>query len=142
MDFTDNEEYDKYQNENYLEINEEYDDFIDELPLIDKPEPVMASVDSLDYEDETNILMVQDDNNPNKRSAFTLDDNLDTNESVKIRRRSGKVERNKQGPVMSTKRKRLDGKLDIPGQKIVTKKRAVKPKQRKVRRVKSEDDEW
>ena len=27
-------------------------------------------------------------------------------------------------------------------QKIVSKKRAVKPKQRKVRRVKSEDDEW
>ena len=86
--------------------------------------------------------MGQEEKNPNKRTAFTLDDDSKANEDTKIKRRSGKVQRNKQGPVMSTKRKRLDGKLDIPGQKIVSKKRAVKPKQRKVRRVKSEDDEW
>jgi hypothetical protein len=139
MDFEDKEEDD-----------DEYDDdaqqsqYIEELDgttveaKINKPEPIMNYEDDLDY-DESNYMMVQEETNPKKRTAFTLDDDSNLNEEVKIKRRSGKVERNKQGPVMSTKRKRLDGKLDIPGQKITTKKRVVKPKQRKVRRVKSED---
>ena len=41
---------------------------------------------------------------------------------------------------MSTKRQRLDGKLDIPDEKIIAKKRVAKPKQRKVRRVKLDDE--
>jgi hypothetical protein len=139
MDFEDKEEDD-----------DEYDDdaqqsqYIEELDgttveaTINKPEPIMNYEDDLDY-DESNYMMVQGEANPKKRTAFTLDDDSKLNEEAKIKRRSGKVERNKQGPVMSTKRKRLDGKLDIPGQKITTKKRVVKPKQRKVRRVKSED---
>ena len=121
-------------------MNEEYYDITEEAALISKPEPVMTSSNSLDYE-EPNSMMGQDDQNPNKRNAFTLDDDLETYESSKIRRRSGKIQRNKQGPVMSTKRKRLDGKLDIPGEKIVAKKKMVKPKKRKVRRVKSEDEQ-
>ena len=139
MDFEDKEEDD-----------DEYDDdaqqsqYIEELDgttveaTINKPEPIMNYEDDLDY-DESNYMMVQEETNPKKRTAFTLDDDSKLNTESKIKRRSGKVERNKQGPVMSTKRKRLDGKLDIPGQKITSKKRVVKPKQRKVRRVKSED---
>jgi len=136
-DTEDDEEDGEMQHSEYVEELENTTDGI----TINKPEPIMTYTDDLDYE-ESNYIMSQEEKNPNKRSTFTLDDDLETNESIKIRRRSGKIERNKQGPVMSTKRKRLDGKLDIPGQKIVTKKRAVKPKQRKVRRVKSEDDEW
>tara|TARA_X000001036_G_scaffold428815_2_gene459119 strand:- start:137 stop:1486 length:1350 start_codon:yes stop_codon:yes gene_type:complete len=141
MDFSENEEVEDYEPNLELEVNEEYDDITEEAALISKPEPVMTSSNSLDYEEEPNLMMGQDDQNPNKRNAFTLDDDLETYESSKIRRRSGKIQRNKQGPVMSTKRKRLDGKLDIPGEKIVAKKKAVKPKKRKVRRVKSEDEQ-
>ena len=141
MDFSENEEEEDYEPNLELEVNEEYDDVTEESTLISKPEPVMTSSNSLDYEEEPNLMMGQDDQNPNKRNAFTLDDDLETHESSKIRRRSGKIQRNKQGPVMSTKRKRLDGKLDIPGEKIVAKKKVVKPKKRKVRRVKSEDEQ-
>ena len=140
MDFSENEEEEDYEPNLELEVNEEYDDVTEEAALISKPEPVMTSSNSLDYE-EPNSMMGQDDQNPNKRNAFTLDDDLETYESSKIRRRSGKIQRNKQGPVMSTKRKRLDGKLDIPGEKIVAKKKVVKPKKRKVRRVKSGDEQ-
>jgi len=140
MDFSENEE-DEYEVNQEMEMNEEYDDFTEEPSLISKPEPVMTSSNSLDYEEEEepNLLIGQDDNNPNKRNAFTLGDDLEANESNKIKRRTGKIQRNKQGPIMSTKRKRLDGKLDIPGEKIITKKKVVKPKKRKVRRVRTED---
>ena len=138
MDFSENEE-DEYEANQEMEIIEEYDDMTEEDSLISKPEPVMTSSNSLDYEEEPNLMMGQDDNNPNKRNAFTLDDDLEENESNKVKRRTGKIQRNKQGPIMSTKRKRLDGKLDIPGEKIITKKKLVKPKKRKVRRVRTED---
>ena len=138
MDFEDKEEDDDYDDDTqYSEYTEELDGTTVEA-TINKPEPIMNYEDDLDY-DESNYMMVQEEINPKKRTAFTLDDDSNLNEEAKIKRRSGKVERNKQGPVMTTKRKRLDGKLDIPGQKITTKKRVVKPKQRKVRRVKSED---
>ena len=137
MDFDDTEDDEEMPHSEYIEELENISDDI----TVDKPEPIMTYTDDLDYE-ESNYIMSQEEKNPKKRSAFTLDDESNSEDEVKIKRRSGKIERNKQGPVMSTKRKRLDGKLDIPGQKIITKKRAVKPKQRKVRRVKSEDDEW
>ena len=136
-DDEDDEDDEEMQHSEYIE---ELENISDDIP-VNKPEPIMTYTDDLDYE-ESNYIMSQEEKNPKKRSAFTLDDESNPKDEVKIKRRSGKVERNKQGPVMSTKRKRLDGKLDIPGQKIVSKKRAVKPKQRKVRRVKSEDDEW
>ncbi|MFL2882254.1 MAG: WD40 repeat domain-containing protein [Candidatus Poseidoniaceae archaeon] len=138
MEFDDREDDEEYDDLQHTEYIEELDNTTDDN-TISKPEPIMTYTDDLDYE-ESNYMMVQEEKNPKKRTAFTLDDDSKSNDEVKIKRRSGKVERNKQGPVMSTKRKRLDGKLDIPGQKIVSKKRAVKPKQRKVRRVKSEDE--
>ena len=42
-----------------------------------------------------------------------------------VKRRSGRINRNAQGPIMSTKRKRLDGKLDIPGEKIISGKKPI-----------------
>ncbi len=140
MEFDDNKDDEIYEDTQHSQEIEELDTITDEV-TISKPEPIMNYEDDLEYV-ESNYMVIQEEKNPNKRTAFTLDDDSKVNEDNTIKRRSGKVQRNKQGPVMSTKRKRLDGKLDIPGQKIVTKKRAVKPKQRKVRRVKSEDDEW
>ena len=59
------------------------------------------------------------------------------------------MERNAQGPIMSTKRKRLDGKIDVPGQQVISKKKTVasvktrkvasQKKVRKVRSVKKDD---
>ena len=142
MEFSEIEEDDDdYESNQESEISEEYDDISEEAALIGKPEPVMTTTSSLDYEEDPNLMMSQDDDNPNKRNAFTLDDDLEAHESSKIKRRSGKIQRNKQGPVMSTKRKRLDGKLDIPGEKIVAKKKVVKPKKRKIRKVKSGDEQ-
>jgi len=140
MEFDDNKDDEIYEDTQHSQEIEELDTITDEV-TISKPEPIMNYEDDLEYV-ESNYMVIQEEKNPNKRTAFTLDDDSKANEDTSIKRRSGKVQRNKQGPVMSTKRKRLDGKLDIPGQKIVSKKRAVKPKQRKVRRVKSEDDEW
>jgi hypothetical protein len=137
MDFEEKDEDDEYEDAQHSQYIEELDSTTIEA-AISKPEPIMNYEDDLDY-DESNYMMVQGEANPKKRTAFTLDDDSKLNEEAKIKRRSGKVERNKQGPVMSTKRKRLDGKLDVPGQKITSTKRVVKPKQRKVRRVKSED---
>ena len=56
------------------------------------------------------------------------------------KRRVGKIQRNKQGPIMSTKRKRLDGQIDIPGKQIITNKKPTtrKTKTRKVKKVKKE----
>ena len=137
MDFEENEEDYEYEDTQHSPYIEDHHNTTVEA-TVNKPEPIMNYEDDLDY-DESNYMMVQEETNPKKRTAFTLDDDSTLNEETNVKRRSGKVERNIQGPIMSTKRKRLDGKLDIPGQKIVSKKRAVKPKQRKVRRVKSED---
>jgi hypothetical protein len=140
MAFDDREEDEEDDEMQHSENFEELENTTDGI-TVNKPEPIMTYTDDLDYK-ESDYIMSQEETNPKKRSTFTLDDESNSKDEVKIKRRSGKVERNKQGPVMSTKRKRLDGKLDIPGQKIVSKKRAIKPKQRKVRRVKSEEDEW
>ena len=136
MDFDEEEEDDEIEHPEHVE---EFDDIFDDNPQTNKPEPIMTYTDDLEYE-ETNYAIAQEGKNPKKRTAFTLDDDSNSNDGIKAKRRSGKVDRNKQGPVMSTKRQRLDGKLDIPGEKIIAKKRVVKPKQRKVRRVKSEDE--
>ena len=73
-----------------------------------------------------------------------LPDNEEFVEQKDIKRRTGRIQRNAQGPIMGTKRKRLDGKLDIPGEKIISKKTSVKKvvakKVRKVRSVKKDYD--
>tara|TARA_B100001113_G_scaffold2382_1_gene2034 strand:+ start:2555 stop:4759 length:2205 start_codon:yes stop_codon:yes gene_type:complete len=85
---------------------------------------------------------------PTDRRAFTLDDEMTSSEST-VKRRAGRMNRNAQGPIMSTKRKRLDGKLDIPGEQKVSKKKTISSvktrkvagtkKVRKVKSVKKDD---
>ena len=139
MDFGEDEDEDEDEEIQHPEYIEEFDDILDDIPQTNKPEPIMTYTDDLDYE-ETNQMNVQEEKNHKKRAALILDVDSESNDDSKAKRRSGKIDRNKQGPVMSTKRQRLDGKLDIPGEKIIAKKRVVKPKQRKVRRVKSDDE--
>ncbi len=102
-----------------------------------------------DYQEDTFAIgTIQADEKPMDRRAFTLDDETSNNEKT-VKRRRGRIQRNAQGPIMSTKRKRLDGKLDIPGQQIVSKKVvsakiksrkvANTVKVRKVRSVKKDD---
>jgi hypothetical protein len=54
------------------------------------------------------------------------------------------MNRNAHGPIMSTKRKRLDGKLDVPGEQKISKKKTVSSvktrkvaNSKKVRKVRS-----
>ena len=78
--------------------------------------------------EDTPILSesLPDEQRPLDRRAFNLTDNEEFVEQKDIKRRTGRIQRNAQGPIMSTKRKRLDGKLDIPGAKIISKKTSVK----------------
>ena len=127
---SENNEYDMKQNDNY------------------EPIEVTNSL-SDDYEEDAFATgAIPSDEKPMDRRAFTLDDE-DVNHENEIKRRSGRIQRNAEGPIMSTKRKRLDGKLDIPGQQFVSKKvnaskvktrKVSNPvKVRKVRSVKKED---
>lgn len=127
---SENNEYDMEQNDNY------------------EPIEVTNSL-SDDYEEDAFATgAIPSDEKPMDRRAFTLDDE-DVNHENEIKRRSGRIQRNAEGPIMSTKRKRLDGKLDIPGQqfvsknvnasKVKTRKVANPVKVRKVRSVKKED---
>jgi len=123
--------------ENYLESNEY------ETEEIEVPDYL-----SDDEEDAFVTGAIPGDEKPMERRAFTLDDET-SNQENDVKRRSGRIQRNAEGPIMSTKRKRLDGKLDVPGQQIVSKKRiasnvktrkvATPVKVRKVRSVKKED---
>ena len=122
------------------ENNEEYS----------KPEPI----ENFEYyalggnDEEIAVDAIPSDERPIDRRAFTIDDDTSASENV-VKRRTGKVQRNTEGPIMSTKRKRLDGKLDIPGEqkilkkkvvnKVKTRKVAAPAKVRKVRTVKKDD---
>ena len=77
-----------------------------------------------------------------------MDDEI-PNTDNQVKRRAGRINRNPQGPIMTTKRKRLDGKLDVPGERKISKKKTVDPvmtrkvatakKVRKVKSVKKDD---
>ena len=127
--------------------NEDYEDEVGEYS---KPQPI-DDVDylSIDYEEDSIVSeSIPDEEKPTDRRAFTLDDE-DTNSESQVKRRAGRMNRNAQGPIMSTKRKRLDGKLDVPGEQNISKKKTVgtvktrkvaNPKKvRKVRTVKKDD---
>lgn len=127
--------------------NEDYDYHSEEYG---RPQPI-DDVDylSVDYEEEEIASEpIPSEEKPTDRRAFTLDDEISKPES-QVKRRAGKMERNAQGPIMSTKRKRLDGKIDVPGQQVISKKKTVasvktrkvasQKKVRKVRSVKKDD---
>ena len=102
----------------------------------------------VENDEEIIVDAIPAEDTPINRRAFTIDDDSSESENI-IRRRTGKIQRNTEGPIMSTKRKRLDGKLDIPGEqkiskkkvvgKIKTRKVATSAKVRKVRSVKKDD---
>ena len=127
--------------------NEDYDSHSEEYG---RPQPI-DDVDylSVDYEEEEIASeSIPSEEKPTDRRAFTLDDEISKPES-QVKRRAGRMERNAQGPIMSTKRKRLDGKIDVPGQQVISKKKTVasvktrkvasQKKVRKVRSVKKDD---
>ena len=103
-----------------------------------KPKPIESDMKSLDYEDEIVLESnLKTEESPLERKAFSLNDDEFVEKKIQ-KRRVGKVQRNKQGPIMSTKRKRLDGQIDIPGEQIITNKKPLTRKTRKVKKVKKE----
>ncbi len=128
------------------DLNEDYDqDYEQQLQLDDEDTSIEDADNLTAYVDDTPILAesIPSEQKPTDRRAFTLGDDEEFVEQKDIKRRTGRIQRNAQGPIMSTKRKRLDGKLDIPGEKIISKKTAVKKvsakKVRKVRSVKKDN---
>ena len=131
------------------DLNEDYEqdnnqDYDQELQ-VDSEEFSIENSDNLTaHVDDAPILAekIPSEQRPIDRRAFSLTDNEEFVEQKDIKRRTGRIQRNAQGPIMSTKRKRLDGKLDIPGEKIISKKTSVKKvvakKVRKVRSVKKD----
>ena len=126
---------------------EEYEPHIEDYG---KPQAI-DDIDYLpvDYEEELIVSeSIPAEEKPTDRRAFTLNDET-TNSETQIKRRAGKMNRYAQGPIMSTKRKRLDGKLDIPGEQKISKKKTVSSvktrkvanakKVRKVRSVRKDD---
>ena len=103
-----------------------------------KPKPIGSEMKSLDYEDEIVLESnLKTEESPLERKAFNLNDDEFVEKKIQ-KRRVGKVQRNKQGPIMSTKRKRLDGQIDIPGKQIITNNKPLTRKTRKVKKVKKE----
>ena len=130
-----------------LEDDEDYDD--DEIELLEedeipisKPQPISYNQNILEEEEE----VIQRDLNikdklPNNRKTFSLDEDQEQNTQPK-RRRVSNTNRNKQGPIMTTKRKVLGG--ENPTQKtkkvnIKTVKKEVKT--RKVRKTKIDSED-
>ena len=103
-----------------------------------KPKPIESEIKSLEYEDELVVESnLKTEESPLERKAFNLDDDEFVEKKIQ-KRRVGKVQRHKKGPIMTTKRKRLDGQIDIPGKQIITNKKPLARKTRKVKKVKKE----
>ena len=126
------------------------DDFVAD-DEISKPTPIYELEQPIADDPDEPIVTesIPSEERPTDRRAFILDEDTVLSESRNTKRRSGRIQRNAQGPIMTTKRKRLDGKLDVPGEKIISKKSPLGtkaknvPKVRKVRRVKvSKKDDY
>jgi hypothetical protein len=125
------DEEDVYDDDIYDE-EEEYDD---KEYTASKPEPLSKMEIQLNDGDEKSLDYLDTiDESPSNRRGFRMDeDNQEISSEVK--RRSGKMERNRQGPIMSTKRKILGGEQQNNESKktnIRTVKKKVKT--RKVRK--------
>ncbi len=122
-----------------------YDDNFIADDDISKPTPISKLEQPITDNNDDVIVSeaIPSEERPTDRRAFILDEDTELSESRNTKRRSGRIQRNAQGPIMTTKRKRLDGKLDVPGEKIISKKSPLGtreknvPKVRKVRRVKA-----
>ncbi len=145
----DDDEDDAYQvEEEYdysLNQDEVVDDYEEDVNIISKPAPI-KSEKVLVHEEVTihdDTMKIED--SPLARRTFVLGD--DDQELIpEVKRRTGKMDRNRQGPIMSTKRKRLGGTSDTKNIKpsIRTVKKNVK--KRKVKRTKTDfedsDIDW
>ena len=125
-DFAEGEENSEIGDDSYVEkIDEEFS----------KPTPVINE-DYLAVQIDDNPIVTETllpEEKPTDRRAFTIDDDAELVERRDTKRRKGRTQRNAQGPIMSTKRKRLDGKLDIPGEQIIAGKKPHEKYQRKFR---------
>ena len=131
--------------------DQEYSEIVDDsiIDQIDeefsKPAPIVDdNYLTMDIDDAPIITeSLPSEEKPTDRRAFTIDDDTEFVEKRDIKRRKGRTQRNAQGPIMTTKRKRLDGKLDIPGEGRIDASKPVRkvskkvPSRKKVRKVKS-----
>ncbi|MEC7097581.1 MAG: WD40 repeat domain-containing protein [Candidatus Thermoplasmatota archaeon] len=135
-DFAEDEENTEIDEDSYVDkIDEEYSK---PIPIINE-DYLAVQIDDDPIITET----LPSEEKPTDRRAFTIDDDAEFVERRDTKRRKGRTQRNAQGPIMTTKRKRLDGKLDIPGEQIIAGKKSVRkvskkvPTAKKVRRVRS-----
>ena len=132
-----------FDDEDFDEIDEELNepvsnDFLTEMPV---SQPVKSAEIQLVDDEPMEQQFIQSEDTAINRKSFTLED--DQMKVPQVKRRAGRMDRNKQGPIMSTKRKRLGGNEQAPNKALNV--RAVKKdiKTRKVRKVSKEinDDE-
>ena len=110
--------------------------------IVTKPKPISYDENVLEAEDEIiHSELNPTDDSPSNRKTFSLDDE-EEDISAPRRRRFRNPNQNKQGPIMTTKRKVLGGDITSkksPEVKIKTVKKGVKT--RKVRIVSKETDD-
>jgi WD40 repeat protein len=123
----------------YNEDQEILEDYIDEI-TVSKPKPISHEQNILEQEEEVvQRDLSKPDESPTKRKTFSLDDDI---EEVNIpkRRKVSSTNRNKQGPIMATKRKVLGGEVQTQKTKKVNIKSVKKGvRTRKVRVTKDDD---
>ena len=122
------------------ETDEDYYDA--EEAIVSKPKPI--SFDQNILEKEEKVIpreLNQKDKSPATRKTFSLDDEVEESTQPK-RRRVSSSNRNKQGPIMTTKRKVLGGDTQNPKPKkvsIKSVKKNVKTRKVRVSKKKVED---
>ena len=129
--------------EDFDEIDEELNepvsnDFLTEMPV---SQPVKSVEIQLVDDEPMEQQFIQSEDTAINRKSFTLED--DQMKVPQVKRRAGRMDRNKQGPIMSTKRKRLGGNEQTPNKALNVRTVKKDIKTRKVRKVSKEinDDE-
>ena len=126
----DDEEYEELGDESIEPQGADFQPEISTTQSIDKNEIHLVDDEPMEQQ------FIQSEDTPVNRKSFTLED--DQIKAPEVKRRAGRMDRNKQGPIMSTKRKRLGGIEQTPKKAVNV--RAVKKdiKTRKVRKVSKE----
>ena len=129
--------------ENSDEFEFDEDTLDDSAPTLPKPKPIEDDEIILRDDDESVFeqKFIPSEDSPVNRKSFALD--IEEESVPEVKRRVGKMNRNKQGPIMSTKRKRLGGAEEPQVKKKTVGVRAVKKdiKTRKVKKVSTEIDD-
>ena len=83
-----------------------YDDDSLDANEYSKPKPIVDSDYTSKQVEDSPILTenIPSEERPTDRRAFTLDDDAEMMDKQGVKRRSGRINRNAQGPIMSTKR--------------------------------------